>query len=121
MRAALKKIHRLEGLGDLGPGLVSGAINRFKEIDDEKKNNPPKPEWPTYKSGELGSFRRGLQTLPLAVAEYLTPSRVATSYTLTKLEKAEGKRSEYHGDSNRLSLTPSLRSSTNRRPLPRHV
>ena len=44
MRAALRKIHRLEGLGDLGPGLVSGAINRFKEIDQEKKSNPPKPE-----------------------------------------------------------------------------
>ena len=40
MRSALKKIHRLEGLGDFGPGLVSGAINRFKEIDQDKKDNP---------------------------------------------------------------------------------
>eukprot|EP00520_Triparma_pacifica_P001427 CAMPEP_0118653016 /NCGR_PEP_ID=MMETSP0785-20121206/11617_1 /TAXON_ID=91992 /ORGANISM="Bolidomonas pacifica, Strain CCMP 1866" /LENGTH=541 /DNA_ID=CAMNT_0006545553 /DNA_START=145 /DNA_END=1767 /DNA_ORIENTATION=- len=87
MRSALKKIHRLEGLGDFGPGLVSGAVNRFKEIADEKASNPPDPAWPTYKSGELGSFRRGLQTLPKAVEKYLGKDRVRLEHTLKSLER----------------------------------
>jgi oxygen-dependent protoporphyrinogen oxidase len=87
MKAALKKIHRLEGLGDFGPGLVSGALNRFKEIAQEKKQNPPDPAWPTYKAGELGSFRNGLQTLPNRIAEVLG-DKVLTSRALEKVEKA---------------------------------
>ena len=87
MRAALKKIYRLEGLGDFGPGLVSGAINRFKELAKEKKENPPDPKWPTYKAGELGSFRKGLQTLPNAIANILGESRVKTGWSLSKLGK----------------------------------
>jgi len=87
MRAALRKIHRLEGLGDFGPGLVSGAVNRFKEIADEKATNPPKPEWPTYKGGQLGSFRKGLQTLPNAVEKFLGPDRVRTGWALESVRK----------------------------------
>jgi len=85
MRAALKRIHRLEGLGTLGPGLVSGALVRFKELATEKKENPPDPAWPTSKGGQLGSFRRGLLTLPLAVEKALGPDRVRTAWTLTGL------------------------------------
>mmetsp|Transcript_31779 Transcript_31779/g.48652 ORF Transcript_31779/g.48652 Transcript_31779/m.48652 type:complete len:560 (+) Transcript_31779:112-1791(+) len=87
MGAALKKIYRLEGLGELGPGLVSGALVRFQEIAQEKKDNPPDPAWPTYKAGELGSFRMGLQTLPNKIAEILGKDRIATSHTLQKVEK----------------------------------
>lgn len=87
MRAALRKIFRLEGLGPIGPGLVSGAIARFQEIAQEKKDNPPKPEWPTYKAGELGSLKQGLQSLPNKVAEVLGPDRVLTSHALQKVEK----------------------------------
>lgn len=90
MRAALKKIHRLEGLGDFGPGLVSGAINRFKELAKEKKDNPPDPSWPKYRSGELGSFKKGLQTLPNRVAETLGKDRVKTGWSLEKVEKEKG-------------------------------
>lgn len=79
MRAALKKIHRLEGLGNLGPGLVSGALVRFQELAQEKRDNPPDPAWPTYKGGQLGSFRKGLQSLALAVEEYLGKDRVWTN------------------------------------------
>lgn len=89
MKAALKKIYRLEGLGDFGPGLVSGAINRLKEISKEKKDNPPNPKWPTYKAGELGSFRRGLQTLPNAIANVLGENRVKTAWALSKVVKAD--------------------------------
>jgi len=91
MKAALKKIHRLEGLGDFGPGLVSGAINRFKEIAKEKRENPPDSRWPSYKAGELGSFRKGLQTLPNAIAKILGEKRVMTSWALSKVEKSDGK------------------------------
>lgn len=87
MRSALKKIHRLEGLGDLGPGLVSGAINRFKEINEEKAANPPNPKWRTYKGGQLGSFLKGLQTLPNAVAKELGEDRVRCSWTCSALTK----------------------------------
>jgi oxygen-dependent protoporphyrinogen oxidase len=87
MRAALRKIFRLEGLGPVGPGLVSGAIARFQEIAQEKKDNPPKPEWPTYKAGELGSLKDGLQSLPNKVAQVLGPDRVLTSHSLQKVEK----------------------------------
>lgn len=87
MRAALRKIHRLEGLGQFGPGLVSGALVRFQEIAQEKKDNPPDPAWPTYQGGQLGSFRKGLQTLPRAVEQYLGNDRVWTSASVEKIEK----------------------------------
>eukprot|EP00968_Pinguiococcus_pyrenoidosus_P002065 scaffold109_cov252-Pinguiococcus_pyrenoidosus.AAC.50 len=87
MKAALKKIYRLEGLGDFGPGLVSGAINRFKEIAEEKKQNPPDPAWPTSKPGQLGSFRKGLQALPNAAARYLGEDRVRTGWALEGVKK----------------------------------
>lgn len=87
MRAALKKIHRLEGLGDFGPGLVSGAVNRFKEIAAEKQANPPNPAWRTYKGGELGSFRKGLQTLPRAIGDFLGEDRVRTGWSVEKVAK----------------------------------
>lgn len=92
MAAALKKIHRLEGLGNLGPGLVSGALVRFQEIAQEKIDNPVDPVWPTYKGGQLGSFRKGLQTLALAVSKALGSDRVWTSSTVDKIEKlADGR------------------------------
>eukprot|EP00814_Leptocylindrus_danicus_P003939 CAMPEP_0116041098 /NCGR_PEP_ID=MMETSP0321-20121206/24804_1 /TAXON_ID=163516 /ORGANISM="Leptocylindrus danicus var. danicus, Strain B650" /LENGTH=495 /DNA_ID=CAMNT_0003521143 /DNA_START=227 /DNA_END=1714 /DNA_ORIENTATION=- len=103
MAAALKKIHRLEGLGEFGPGLVSGAIARFKEIDEEKRDNPADPAWPTYKGGQLGSFRKGLQTLPNAVEKYLTSSSsdgnkdpVRCGWAITKLEKAADETDNYY-------------------------
>ena len=92
MKAALKKIHRLEGLGQFGPGLVSGAIERFAEIAQEKKDNPPDPAWPTYKGGQLGSFRKGLQTLAKATERYLGSDRVWTNSPVEKIEKeADGR------------------------------
>jgi oxygen-dependent protoporphyrinogen oxidase len=100
MRAALKKIHRLEGLGNLGPGLVSGAVARFQEIAQEKAENPPDPQWPTYKGGQLGSFRKGLQTLALSVEEKIGPDRVWKSSPVQKIEKRSDGRYQVTIDKN---------------------
>jgi oxygen-dependent protoporphyrinogen oxidase len=92
MGAALKKIHRLEGLGEFGPGLVSGAVARLAEIDQEKKANPPDPAWPTYQGGQLGSFRKGLQTLAYGVERYLGMERIWTNSPVESIEKlADGR------------------------------
>ncbi|GKY90627.1 hypothetical protein MPSEU_000036200 [Mayamaea pseudoterrestris] len=87
MKAALKKIHRLEGLGDFGPGLVSGAIARFAEIAEEKKSNPPDPKWPTYQGGQLGSLRKGLMGMPVKIAEALGKDRIWTNSPVDKIVK----------------------------------
>lgn len=87
MRAALRKIYRLQTLSFNG-GLVPGALVRFQELAKEKKANPPDPKWPTYQPGELGSFREGLQTLPNAIAAQVD---VRTGWKLTALEK-DGKK-----------------------------
>ena len=63
MKSALKKIHRLEGLGEFGPGILSGMLARFKEVAEETKTSFVDPEWRTYKSGELGNFEGGMMTL----------------------------------------------------------
>ena len=86
MKAALKKIFRLQTLSFNG-ALVPGAVVRFQEIAQEKRDNPPDPAWPTYKSGELGSFRRGLQTLPNAIANRLGDDRVLLGHKLVKVER----------------------------------
>ncbi|KAJ8602589.1 hypothetical protein CTAYLR_008778 [Chrysophaeum taylorii] len=91
MRAALRKIFRLETLSFNG-GLVPGALVRFREIADEKKKNPPDPRWPTYQAGELGSFRNGLQTLPTAIKNKLLQNghSVETSWRLSELSRVDG-------------------------------
>jgi oxygen-dependent protoporphyrinogen oxidase len=67
MKSALKKIYRLQQISFNG-ALVPGGVLRFQEMQREKIESPPEPEWPTFKSGELCSFKKGLQTLPNAVS-----------------------------------------------------
>ncbi|CAN0213147.1 unnamed protein product, partial [Phaeothamnion confervicola] len=91
MRAALKKVARLELLG--GPGLIDGAILRLQERAREAKALPAPlqaDDLPTYAGGALGSFRRGLQSLPRAAAAALGPKRVRTGWTLASVERAQG-------------------------------
>ena len=95
MRSALRKIFRLQTLSPFRGALVPGAFVRFDEIYKEKEANPPDPKWPTYEAGELGSFRKGLQTLPLAIKakiDKLPSSRVETNWTLVKIEKSDKNR-----------------------------
>jgi len=83
MRAALKKVARLEELG--GPGLVDGAILRLQER--KREEGEPDPELPVVKGGQLGSFREGLQMVPLAAAEALGGERVFTGHRLASLTR----------------------------------
>lgn len=86
MRSALRKIYRLQELSFNG-AIVPGAAVRLSEIKEEKAANPPDPKWPTFETGELGSFRKGLQTLPDAIASKL--ENVQTSWKLVKMEKGK--------------------------------
>ncbi|MFP4132819.1 MAG: protoporphyrinogen oxidase [Halothece sp.] len=60
---------RVTKLAATGGGLVAGAIlSRGKK---KKPTQPDNPDIPKTKSGELGSFKEGLQQLPSAIASKL--------------------------------------------------
>jgi len=85
MKAALKKVKRLEELG--GRGILDGALLRIQEI---KRTKPPVvPEHPVYKGGQLGSFKNGLQSMPLAVAKIMGKDKVRVSYKLLNVVKGK--------------------------------
>ncbi|KAK9804357.1 hypothetical protein WJX72_008949 [[Myrmecia] bisecta] len=68
MKAAFGKVHVLE---EMGGSIVGGALKLMKE----RKANPPPPRDPNLpekpKGQTVGSFRKGLQTLPEAIARNL--------------------------------------------------
>eukprot|EP00596_Hydrurales_sp_CCMP1899_P002047 CAMPEP_0119033874 /NCGR_PEP_ID=MMETSP1177-20130426/944_1 /TAXON_ID=2985 /ORGANISM="Ochromonas sp, Strain CCMP1899" /LENGTH=487 /DNA_ID=CAMNT_0006990967 /DNA_START=352 /DNA_END=1815 /DNA_ORIENTATION=- len=71
MRAALKKVANLEDLG-FNSGILSGALVRMGQLNEEKiKNKERDADLPVVMGGSLGTFKNGLQTLPLKVAEIL--------------------------------------------------
>ena len=86
MKAAFGKIWVLEKEGG---SLVGGALNLMKE----KKDNPPPerdPRLPTPPKGQtVGSFRRGLQTLPNAIGRTLG-DRVKLGWTLKDIDRSAG-------------------------------
>ncbi len=90
--AALKKINNLEGLG-FNDGLVSGAIVRMEQIKDEKAANYERDkDLPNVPGGSLGTFKNGLQSLPLAVQEQMGPEKFRVSHKLVSVQKdAEGR------------------------------
>ncbi|MEC4986035.1 MAG: protoporphyrinogen oxidase [Oscillatoria sp. PMC 1068.18] len=60
---------RVVNLSNVGGGLLAGAIlSRKKQPKSQAK---PDPNLPQTKPGELGSFRKGLQMLPEAIASRL--------------------------------------------------
>eukprot|EP00245_Coleochaete_scutata_P000382 TRINITY_DN10491_c0_g1_i1.p1 TRINITY_DN10491_c0_g1~~TRINITY_DN10491_c0_g1_i1.p1 ORF type:complete len:578 (+),score=114.92 TRINITY_DN10491_c0_g1_i1:141-1874(+) len=85
MKAAFGKVWRLEGLGG---SIVGGSI---KLIQDRKKNPPPPrdPRLPKPKGQTVGSFKRGLATLPNAIASSLG-EKVKVNWRLTSIEKMSG-------------------------------
>jgi len=104
MRAALSKIARIERYAyniewnTLG-AIFYGGLARQVELTKERKAAPPDPEWPEFEYGNPGSFRRGLSTLPDAIATELGQApgepinhdaRLKLSWRLTKLERRGG-------------------------------
>lgn len=86
MKAALKKVRNLEDLG-FGRGILTGAIVRMNQIAAEKKANAARDaDLPKIPGGSLGSFKNGLQSLPLRVQEILG-NQVLVSHALQKVEK----------------------------------
>lgn len=67
--AAFRKMAAMQAAGG---GLAAGAVRTLLAKRQAAKNAPPAdPNLPKPKSGELGSFRAGLQALPEAVANGL--------------------------------------------------
>lgn len=97
MRHALKKIHNLEAKGQ-NAGLLSGGLARQAELLAERKSDEFRAKWregaelmkARVQPGALGSFKKGLQALPRAVAAKLGDERVALGLTLRKIGKAAG-------------------------------
>ncbi|KAI5070259.1 hypothetical protein GOP47_0014602 [Adiantum capillus-veneris] len=85
MKAAFGKVWRLE---ELGGSIIGGT---FKMIQEKKKNPaPPRdPRLPTPKGQTVGSFRKGLMTLPKAIAEKLGSS-VKLNWKLESIQRASG-------------------------------
>ncbi|MBK4729107.1 protoporphyrinogen oxidase [Oxynema sp. CENA135] len=65
-RAAFGRVARM---AEAGGGLVAGAIRTSRQKPKTKAT--PDPNVPQPKRGQLGSFRRGLATLPEAIADRL--------------------------------------------------
>ena len=91
MKAALKKVKNLEDLG-VTRGVLDGAIVRINQIGAEKKANADRDaDLPSVPGGSLGTFKRGLQSLPLKVKEILG-DKVRLSHKLnTVVRSKDGK------------------------------
>jgi len=86
MASAFKKIYALEDLG-MTPSLIEGGIIRQAERAKEARDNYD-PELPTYKGGALGSFKKGLISLPKAAQQKLG-DRLRTSWKVESIRKGE--------------------------------
>ena len=92
MKAALKKVRNLEDLG-FTRGILDGAIVRINQIQAEKAANAERDaDLPTIPGGSLGTFKRGLQSLPLRVKDILG-EKVRVNYKLKKIARTEDDKS----------------------------
>ena len=84
MRAAFGKIVVVE---DKGGSLIGGAI----KLIQERSSDPPPPRDadlpPKPKGQTVGSFRKGLETLPRAMREFIGADSVRTGWTLEYIAK----------------------------------
>lgn len=89
MKAALKKVKNLEDLG-VTRGVLDGAIVRINQMQAEKKKNAERDaDLPSVPGGSLGTFKRGLQSLPLKVKDCLGPDKVKLSHKLKSVSRSE--------------------------------
>mgnify|MGYP002632480253 CR=1 FL=1 len=84
MKAAFGKVYDLELKGG---SIIGGVLALLKE----KKNNPPPPRderLPPKPAGQtVGSFKKGLATLPTAIAAKLGSDRVVCNWQLKSISK----------------------------------
>ena len=73
---------------------AEGAIIRMKQLADEKKANAERDaDLPPVPSGSLGTFKRGLQSMPLRVQEILGDKKVRLGHKMKKIRRsADGKK-----------------------------
>ena len=76
MKAALPKIARIERYSydiewNKFGALFYGGLARQVELTKERKAAPPDPAWVDFEYGNPGSFKKGLATLPRAIAAEL--------------------------------------------------
>ncbi|KAL7537907.1 hypothetical protein ACHAWF_005939 [Thalassiosira exigua] len=94
MKAALPKIARIEDISygiewNKFGAIFYGGLARQVELTKERKADPPDPEWVEFEYGNPGSFRRGLSTLPDAIAKELG-GRAKLEWKLTNVAKGDG-------------------------------
>ena len=86
--SAAAAFSRVARMTDTGGGILAGAVAsrrkqpKVKEITD--------PRVPQTKTGELGSFKQGLETLPKAIATKLG-DRVKLNWTLKSLQPTQNR------------------------------
>eukprot|EP01038_Epipyxis_sp_PR26KG_P007265 gene7265-9904_t len=86
MKAALKKVKNLEDLG-VTNGILEGAIVRIQQLSAERKANAERDaDLPKVPGGSLGTFKNGLQSLPLKVQEILG-TKVRVSHKLIDVKQ----------------------------------
>ena len=67
---------------------AEGAIIRMKQLADEKKANAERDaDLPPVPSGSLGTFKRGLQSMPLKVQEILGDKKVRLGHKMRKIRR----------------------------------
>ena len=87
MKSALKKVYALEDLG-FNSGIFSGAYVRIQQIAAEKKQNAERDaDLPSVPGGSLGTFKEGLQSLPIKVQNLLGPKRARLNHKLVEVSK----------------------------------
>lgn len=78
MAAAFKRVFALQQLGGT-PGILEGALIRIGQRR-QQANPEIDADLPKIKSGSLGSFRHGLQQMPLKVQQMLGEKRMRTNH-----------------------------------------
>eukprot|EP00599_Poterioochromonas_sp_BG-1_P007637 CAMPEP_0173138546 /NCGR_PEP_ID=MMETSP1105-20130129/3755_1 /TAXON_ID=2985 /ORGANISM="Ochromonas sp., Strain BG-1" /LENGTH=563 /DNA_ID=CAMNT_0014051163 /DNA_START=46 /DNA_END=1733 /DNA_ORIENTATION=- len=87
MGAALKKVKNLEDLATITGGFIEGAIRRINQLSKERKENAERDaDLPKIPGGSLGTFKNGLQSIPLKIQNILG-DKVKLSYKLIELSK----------------------------------
>ena len=88
MAAAFKRVFALQQLGGT-PGILEGALIRIGQLRRERgrqqQEQAADARLPSIRPGALGSFRHGLQQLPLTVQQVLGEQRLRTRYRLVSL------------------------------------